>query len=955
MRHEGQDRERRKVKEAEAETKSQYPVPEVPKKVDSGGNLGPLIEFSTEARDDPNEGLIFGDMPERCTCPHCERAVVTFIDYEASWVTWLLAIVVWFSLGWMAFWVLPLLWPAFKDVVHHCPRCLNVIARKSRISLPTFRTEVCSIKVGNCAVVLARKYVIIFLGLLATIVAVYCLRSFVHVNGASPEVSKGVPSKLNWEDFLFDCGPKSSLRSRGSSAMVFDENFSENWHCFPRLSNEPSLPWRPSGTRRRPSTTYFRMRMEVAHPDRTQRMTRKVEEDERRTLEVIQKGLMAMAVTVLATTTISRMPHICCAGSSYVYIPSKGLSLPEATLVSFNSGLGATLSVVAYAAGLSGYMGFMFVILISTATAIVEQQTLMRASVDCKATTFEEMCQKIPAWARQTTIWSGLIYLWTCGGFYYDFLDSFLEGQLCPVLCASNGDAWLCQSQWHLALPLFVMIYVVCSPAELSGRLSRFINSCNTVVKAVVVVAAIAKGLLTWSSNILPSQHWAWQTRGFFRTASILMGSLANSGIMPQLVADVKPEVQLEASRWCPIIAVSMQALVFSAVGLSGYAALGSSVQLDIFRVYQQKCPDLWTSILQGGFAVMMYLGFPLVILPCKSQVWSFLARQRPAEGSGGEANGEEGDTENVPLSAAPYAIQSALTLFFALSCVLVPLITGEAGFGIFMLTMTCTAGVWLNLLLPAVVLIYSKILPPNSTGRTMDMPSLLTVGWILLLGLLCLFDGIKQLVRLSSGSRPHTVDWQLNLRGGAGRKPEEGWRRYFTRKQASFDAIARNCTPENEAYKRRLGTPFDHSFDRNLGAIKCATIRDVPLSFERAKGCEGAQAGQWRHIFQAKPAATRPQLKHLTSLREMPGQHPGMTISDNRSDTCWVEMLGKKRWENCQPENPLERHPREGGDVKLHHLYYLKVRPEPDDEARTVRTTKTPRLAPKAKAKAKK
>lgn len=225
MRHEGQDRERRKAKEAEVDSKSQYPVPELPKKVDSGGGSGPLIEFSTEARDDPNEGLNFGDMPERCTCPHCERAVVTFIDYEASWVTWLLAIVVWFSLGWMAFWVLPLLWPAFKDVVHHCPRCLNVIARKSRISLPTFRTEVCSIKVGNCAVVLARKYVIIFLGLLFTIVAVYCLRSFVHVNGASPEVSKGTPSKLTWEDFLYDCGPKSSLRSRGSSAVVFDEKY----------------------------------------------------------------------------------------------------------------------------------------------------------------------------------------------------------------------------------------------------------------------------------------------------------------------------------------------------------------------------------------------------------------------------------------------------------------------------------------------------------------------------------------------------------------------------------------------------------------------------------------------------------------------------------------------------------------------------------------------------------
>lgn len=61
--------------------------------------------------------------------------------------------------------------------------------------------------------------------------------------------------------------------------------------------------------------------------------------------------------------------------------------------------------------------------------------------------------------------------------------------------------------------------------------------------------------------------------------------------------------------------------------------------------------------------------------------------------------------------------------------------------------------------------------------------------------------------------------------------------------------------------------------------------------------------------------------------------------------------MMGKKRWEQfrrdelrirggsvgdderseaqrifARPENPLERHPREGGDVKLHHLYYLKV-----------------------------
>lgn len=185
---------------------------------------GSLIEFSSIVRDDPNEGLVFGDVPEHCSCPHCDRSVVTFIDHEASWVTWLLGLVVWFSLGWMAFWILPLLWPAFKDVVHHCPRCLNVVARKSRISLPTFRTEVMTFKIGGCAVVLARKYVAIMLGLVVTILGVYLLRSTVHLNTIA-EVQKGPPSLLTWDDFLLDCGPRTSLRHRASTARSFEERF----------------------------------------------------------------------------------------------------------------------------------------------------------------------------------------------------------------------------------------------------------------------------------------------------------------------------------------------------------------------------------------------------------------------------------------------------------------------------------------------------------------------------------------------------------------------------------------------------------------------------------------------------------------------------------------------------------------------------------------------------------
>eukprot|EP00927_Polykrikos_kofoidii_P001026 TRINITY_DN10372_c0_g1_i2.p1 TRINITY_DN10372_c0_g1~~TRINITY_DN10372_c0_g1_i2.p1 ORF type:complete len:421 (+),score=67.85 TRINITY_DN10372_c0_g1_i2:157-1419(+) len=191
------------------------PVPQ-PKKA----NVGSLIEFSSEAQQDPNEGVTFGDTPVHCDCPHCERSVITFIDHESSWVTWVLGFVVWFSLGWLAFWVLPLLWPAFKDVVHHCPRCLNVIERKSRIILPTFRSEVMTFKVGGCAIVLARKYVMIALIFVSMIIGCYVLRSTVHLSGH--EMEMGPQSMLSWDDFLFDCGPRTSLGHRAATSRSFD-------------------------------------------------------------------------------------------------------------------------------------------------------------------------------------------------------------------------------------------------------------------------------------------------------------------------------------------------------------------------------------------------------------------------------------------------------------------------------------------------------------------------------------------------------------------------------------------------------------------------------------------------------------------------------------------------------------------------------------------------------------
>lgn len=83
-----------------------------------------------------------------------------------------------------------------------------------------------TVKVGSCAIVLARKYVMIFLGLMGVIGTMYILRSTVHLQ-ASEGIPKGQASTLTWDDFMYDCGPRTSMamRHRTSTVRTFEERY----------------------------------------------------------------------------------------------------------------------------------------------------------------------------------------------------------------------------------------------------------------------------------------------------------------------------------------------------------------------------------------------------------------------------------------------------------------------------------------------------------------------------------------------------------------------------------------------------------------------------------------------------------------------------------------------------------------------------------------------------------
>lgn len=177
-----------------------------------------------QEEDDDGE-LIFDQTPVKVCCPHCGVNIITFIEHESSWVTFVVCLVLFMVLNWAALCIVPVVYPLFKDVVHHCPRCLRVLATRSRVVLPSPKDEVMSFRFGSCAIVLARKYVVALLAMMLLIATVHNVRSSNAPATGIDAVERTELSNLGWDNFVNDCGFKSYLGNPIHVTVAFDEKF----------------------------------------------------------------------------------------------------------------------------------------------------------------------------------------------------------------------------------------------------------------------------------------------------------------------------------------------------------------------------------------------------------------------------------------------------------------------------------------------------------------------------------------------------------------------------------------------------------------------------------------------------------------------------------------------------------------------------------------------------------
>merc|ERR1711881_94610 len=110
--------------------------------------------------------------------------------------------------------------------------------------------------------------------------------------------------------------------------------------------------------------------------------------------------------------------------------------------------------------------------------------------------------------------------------------------------------------------------------------------------------------------------------------------------------------------------------------------------------------------------------------------------------------------------------------------------------------------------------------------------------------------------------------------------------------------------------------------------------------------GAEGTTASQWRHLVTDHKHGykARGAIRWETTLREDPNDTYGARIQDSRSDGCWVEMLGKKKWHFSSNNGDFLSKPVPEGDPKLNYITTHEIITEDDQPMMDKRRRKQPR-----------
>eukprot|EP01054_Gregarina_sp_Poly1_P003757 Gregarina_sp_Poly_1__3756@NODE_2112_length_2667_cov_91_117692_g1362_i0_p2_GENE_NODE_2112_length_2667_cov_91_117692_g1362_i0NODE_2112_length_2667_cov_91_117692_g1362_i0_p2_ORF_typecomplete_len273_score13_00zfLITAFlike/PF10601_9/4_3e11zfLITAFlike/PF10601_9/1_7e04tRNA_antilike/PF12869_7/0_17_NODE_2112_length_2667_cov_91_117692_g1362_i084902 len=186
---------------------------------ESSPGLDPAAVASTG-----KEGKHYGEYPVHCVCPWCARSIVTHVEHQSTWMSLVLFLVLFLLLHVFAFCLYPFLSGFTQQIIHTCPRCSGELHRCKRFEFPTISHQIITLRCGNCAVIISRKYALGALCCVLLVCGASTLRWYVKTFGL-PDVEEGPPISASWQDYVRDCGTRSSLGNPLHAQAKFQQDY----------------------------------------------------------------------------------------------------------------------------------------------------------------------------------------------------------------------------------------------------------------------------------------------------------------------------------------------------------------------------------------------------------------------------------------------------------------------------------------------------------------------------------------------------------------------------------------------------------------------------------------------------------------------------------------------------------------------------------------------------------
>jgi hypothetical protein len=222
---------------------SKIPEKQEKKPVAPGNQLVQVESADIELPEDAYKR--WGNFPEAGRCPHCKSRIVSIVTSERSTLGQAFAFLLILYFGLPGLMWLPLLTPVLNDIVHSCPRCLNVIVKKNAMACPG-RGQVHTIKIGSCAFMVKQSYVYAALAVCSVLGGVFaCVRYGYFDPFTVRDVPVGRPSPVKWEQFLRETGPKAFGRDMGKAYLAYQKYDGKlfTWEGRVRRIQEQVSPW----------------------------------------------------------------------------------------------------------------------------------------------------------------------------------------------------------------------------------------------------------------------------------------------------------------------------------------------------------------------------------------------------------------------------------------------------------------------------------------------------------------------------------------------------------------------------------------------------------------------------------------------------------------------------------------------------------------------------------------